>query len=117
MELDEDGNLYALDAHTGAKPRTCADGGPVGISAPLNGWGSFILAADYDNVYALRASNGALLWHYETGSFVNGLAVTDGMVLERRHLCRTIAFDQLSQRFGWCGHDGWFATGGPIDPA
>ena len=66
---DDDNNVYALNASTGAKLWSYTTGGEVDSSpAVANG---VVYVGSYDgNVYALNASTGALLWSYTTGGVV-----------------------------------------------
>ncbi len=75
-----DGNVYALNASTGAKLWSYATGGEV-ESSPAVANGVVYVGSDDDNVYALNASTGAKLWSYTTGSIVDSSpAVANGVV-------------------------------------
>jgi outer membrane protein assembly factor BamB len=75
-----DGNVYALNAATGAKLWNYTTGNQVSSSpAVVNG---VVYVGSYDgNVYALNAATGAKLWNYPTGnSVVSSPAVVNGVV-------------------------------------
>jgi outer membrane protein assembly factor BamB len=75
-----DGNVYALNASTGAKLWSYATGGTV-VSAPAVANGMVYVDSDDFNVYALNASTGAKLWSYTAGNGVDSSpAVTNGVV-------------------------------------
>ena len=76
----DDGNLYALNASTGAKLWSFATGGDVDSSpAVVNGVVYF--GSRDDNVYAVNASTGAKLWSFATGSAMDSSpAVVNGVV-------------------------------------
>ena len=62
-----DGNVYALNASTGAKLWSYAD--RLGcIPRPRWRMGWFMSARGDNNVYALNAKTGAKLWSYTTGN-------------------------------------------------
>jgi len=60
-----DGNVYALNAETGAKLWSYATGNLYLDSSPAVANG--VVYVSSGNVYALNASTGALLWSYTTG--------------------------------------------------
>ena len=62
-----DGNVYALNASTGALLWSYTTGGQCGFLARGGEWGGLCRLVD-NNVYALNASTGAKLWSYTTGS-------------------------------------------------
>ena len=62
----DDGNVYALNASTGAKLWSYATGDGVD-SSPAVANGVVYVGSDDGNVYALNASTGAKLWSYATG--------------------------------------------------
>ena len=75
-----DGNVYALDATTGAKVWSYKTDGYVQSSpAVVNG---VVYVGSYDaNVYALNATTGAKVWSYKTGGYVQcSPAVSNGVV-------------------------------------
>ena len=75
-----DGNVYALDATTGAKVWSYKTDGYVQSSpAVVNG---VVYVGSYDaNVYALNATTGAKVWSYTTGGKVlTSPAVVNGAV-------------------------------------
>jgi outer membrane protein assembly factor BamB len=77
----DDGNLYALNASTGAKRWSFASGGLVRSSPAVANGVVYVDSLD-NNVYALNASTGAELWSF-TGSggvTFSGPAVANGVV-------------------------------------
>jgi outer membrane protein assembly factor BamB len=64
-----DGNVYALNASTGAKLWSYTTGSSV-TSSPAVANGVVYVGSDDYNVYALNAKTGAKLWSYTTGSSV-----------------------------------------------
>jgi outer membrane protein assembly factor BamB/5-hydroxyisourate hydrolase-like protein (transthyretin family) len=75
-----DGNVYALNAATGAKVWNYTTGGAVDSSpAVVNG---VVYVGSIDgNVYALNAATGAKVWNYTTGWYVpSSPAVVNGVV-------------------------------------
>ena len=75
-----DGNVYALNASTGATLWSYATGGVV-YSSPAVANGVVYVGSGDGNVYALNASTGAKLWSYTTGSYVySSPAVANGVV-------------------------------------
>ncbi len=74
-----DGNVYALDAHTGAMLWSYAIGRLY--SSPAVADGVLYVGSANDNVYALNAHSGAMLWSYTTGAQVfSSPAVANGVV-------------------------------------
>jgi outer membrane protein assembly factor BamB len=75
----DDGNVYALNASTGAKLWSFATGGEVGSSpAVVNG---VVYIGGAGNVYALNASTGSKLWSFATGVEVDSSpAVVNGVI-------------------------------------
>ena len=69
MSAAGDGNLYALNASTGAKLWSYTTGGAV-WSSPAVANGVVYVGSCDNNVYALNASTGAKLWSYTTGGDV-----------------------------------------------
>ena len=75
-----DDNLYALNAHTGAKLWSYRTGSWVS-SSPAIADGVVYFGSSDNNLYALNASTGAKLWSYTTGGLVwSELVVADGVV-------------------------------------
>jgi len=74
-----DSNVYALDAHTGAKIWNYTTGFVVGTSpAVANG---VVYINSYDgNLYALKARTGAKLWSYHTGDWVSSSLTSPAVV-------------------------------------
>ena len=64
-----DGDVYALNASTGAKLWSFP-GAPPCESSPAVANGVVYIGSDDGNVYALNASTGAKLWSFHLGSFV-----------------------------------------------
>ena len=77
-----DGNVYALNASTGAKLWSYNTRMVRELLARRGEWGGLYIGARVDgNVYALNASTGAKLWSYTTGNPVNSSpAVANGVV-------------------------------------
>ena len=78
-----DGNVYALNASTGAKLWSYNTGAPY-VSSPAVANGVVYIGAGDGNVYALNASTGAKLWSYTTGLFTEQ------------------GFPRPQWRMGWC---------------
>ena len=75
-----DGNLYALNASTGAKLWSYAIGNPI-IASPAVANGVVFVGSDGGTVYALNANTGSKLWSYATGFPVaTAPAVANGVV-------------------------------------
>jgi outer membrane protein assembly factor BamB len=75
-----DGNVYALNAGTGAKLWSYTTGSAV-YSAPAVVNGVVYFGSSDGNVYALNAGTGAKLWSYATGSGVySSPVVVNGVV-------------------------------------
>jgi len=78
--FSEDGNLYALNASTGAKLWSYATGS-AGLSSPAVANGVVYFGSGNGNVYALNATTGALIWKYGTGFNVDqSPVVANGVV-------------------------------------
>jgi outer membrane protein assembly factor BamB len=76
----EDGEVYALNASTGAKRWSYATGGSI-LSSPTVVNGVVYIGSFDANVYALDAATGAKLWNYATGSAISSSpAVVNGVV-------------------------------------
>jgi len=76
----DDGNVYALNAGTGALLWKHTTGSYVD-SSPAVANGVVYVGSGDNNVYALNASTGALLWKYTTGNLVRpSPAVANGVV-------------------------------------
>jgi outer membrane protein assembly factor BamB len=76
----DDGNVYALNAGTGAKLWSYTTGGAVD-SSPAVANGVVYVGSDDHNLYALNASTGHPLWNYATGGAVESSpAVVNGVV-------------------------------------
>ncbi len=73
------GNLYAINAASGAKIWNYSI--PVGGSSPAVADGIVYVGSFDGNVYAFNATNGVKLWNYPTGDVVSSSpAVADGLV-------------------------------------
>src|SRR5438874_2646741 len=76
----DDGNMYALDAKTGASLWSYPTGGFIN-SSPAVANGVVYIGSSDRNVYALDAKTGTRLWSYPTGSFIySSPAVVNGVV-------------------------------------
>ena len=77
----DDGNLYALNASTGAKLWSYNSGHLLEKSSPAVANGVVYVGSSDDKIYALNASTGATLWSYNAGkTLVSSPAVANGMV-------------------------------------
>jgi eukaryotic-like serine/threonine-protein kinase len=75
----KDGNLYALDAASGAKKWAYQTG--KGVSSPVVVNGVVYVGSEDGNLYALDATSGAKKWAYQTGGYViSSPAVINGVV-------------------------------------
>jgi len=76
-----DGNVYALDAHTGARLWTYTTGGGIGATPAVADGVVYVDSSD-GNVYALDAHTGTKLWSVLFTDFASSadLAVEDGVV-------------------------------------
>ena len=76
----DDFNVYALNAHTGAKLWSYATGDTVD-SSPAVANGVVYVGSQDSNVYALNAHTGAKLWSYTTGApVISSPTVANGVV-------------------------------------
>jgi outer membrane protein assembly factor BamB len=75
-----DGNVYALNATTGALVWKYATGGFV-FSSPAVANGVVYVGSFDRNLYALNASTGALVWKYMTGSWVSSSPAVAGDII------------------------------------
>jgi outer membrane protein assembly factor BamB len=77
---DDNGNIYAIDAATGALRWKRPTGSSV-VSRPAVIGGTVYIGSENNDVYALNAATGAVRWKYNTGQSVDsGPAVTGGAV-------------------------------------
>jgi hypothetical protein len=79
----ENGNLYALNATTGAEEWHYTAGGPIMNSVAVDGGRVFFGAMD-GAVYALDAANGSLLWMAQLSQFLGfstAPVIADGKVM------------------------------------
>ena len=105
------GNVYALDAHTGALVWVYAIGTAVGSSSPAVANGVVYVGCTDGNVYALDAGTGAKLWNYTTGSMVSSSpAVANGVVYVGSNDKSVYALDAQTGTELWS-----YATGAPVD--
>jgi parallel beta-helix repeat protein len=75
-----DGNVYALDQHTGAKIWNFTTGSAV-HSSPAVAYGKVYVAAFDHKVFCLDAATGEHIWNYTTGGWMRSSpAVVDGKV-------------------------------------
>ena len=74
MSARDDGNLYALNASTGALLWSYTTGGRSELLARRGEWGGLRRLVGRQQLYALNASTGALLWSYTTGRLCELLA-------------------------------------------
>jgi len=105
-----DDNVYALDAHTGAKLWSYPTGASV-QSSPAVADGVVYVGSNDFSVYALNAHTGARLWSYATGGEVySSPAVVDGVLYVGSGDGKIYALDAKT------GADLWsYATGGAVD--
>jgi len=76
----DDGNIYAINATTGAKVWSYTTGYVVESSPAVSNGVVYVGSGDR-NVYALSATTGAKLWNYTTGNSVRSSpAVVNGVV-------------------------------------
>jgi outer membrane protein assembly factor BamB len=107
----DDGNVYALNATSGALIWKYTTGGAVGSSPAVAGGMVFVGSAN-DLVYALDASTGALVWNYTTGGAVGSSpAVVNGIVYVGSDDGRVYALNATTGALmlGWP-----YATGGAV---
>jgi multiple sugar transport system substrate-binding protein len=75
-----DGNVYALDQHTGAHIWNYSTGSAV-MSSPAVADGKVYVGSNDSKVYALDQYTGAHIWNYTTGGWITSSpAVADGKV-------------------------------------
>ena len=83
----DDGNVYALNAATGARLWSYTTGAYV-ESSPAVANGVVYVGSDDGNVYALNAATGAKLWSYSIGGIVwSSPAVAMGWSMSARPQC------------------------------
>jgi outer membrane protein assembly factor BamB len=97
-----DGNVYALDASTGAKVWNYTTGSWVDSSPAVVGGLVYVGSAD-QNVYCLNAATGALVWNYTTGGWVDesSPAVVGGIVYVGSEDDNVYALDASTGAFVW----------------
>jgi eukaryotic-like serine/threonine-protein kinase len=76
----DDGNVYALNASTGAKLWSYTTGNAISNSSPAVANGVVYIGSEDNNEYALNASTGAKLWSYYIGAFSSSPAIVDGVL-------------------------------------
>lgn len=78
----DDGNVYALNATTGAQPWSFAAGAQI-ESSPAVVNGVVYIGDNAGTVYAISASTGTELWSYTTGGYLTSQPViVNGMVYQ-----------------------------------
>jgi eukaryotic-like serine/threonine-protein kinase len=99
----DDGNLYALDAASGAKKWAYQTGSPVYSPAVVDG---VVYVDSYGgNLYALDAVSGAKKWAYHIGSyFYSSPAVANGVVYIGSEDGNLYALDAASGAKKWAYH-------------
>ena len=97
----DDGNLYALDASTGALVWKYPTG-PVEYSSPAVVNGMVYIGSFDHNLYALDASTGAFKWKYTTGDSIDpSPAVVNGTVYMASYDHNLYALDASTGAFKW----------------
>ncbi|GAC1347784.1 MAG: hypothetical protein NVSMB27_13960 [Ktedonobacteraceae bacterium] len=105
-----DGNLYALDATSGAKKWAYQTEGGYVDSSPAVVGGLVYVGSDDGNVYALDAASGAKKWAYQTGDHIfSSPAVVGGVVYVGSYNHNVYALDAASGAKKWV-----YQTGGII---
>ena len=75
----DDGNVYALNATSGAKLWSSTVGNGT-LSSPAVDGGVVYVGSSDDNIYALNAANGVKLWNYTIGGSVDSPVVVNGVL-------------------------------------
>ncbi len=99
----ESGNLYALNANTGAKLWRFSAGGPILHTAGAAEGRVFFACMD-GCVYAISAGDGKLLWRFDSGldtGFSTAVALADGLVFALNRGGVAFALDQQRGRLVW----------------
>jgi outer membrane protein assembly factor BamB len=110
---DDNGNLYAIDADTGALRWKLPTGSSV-VSRPAVVDGTVYVGSSNEDVYALNAATGAIRWKRDTGGAVDsGLAVTDGVVYVGNDNNEVFALDAATGAVGWTRRTGDNVTTNP----
>ncbi|MFZ0318311.1 MAG: PQQ-binding-like beta-propeller repeat protein [Candidatus Sulfotelmatobacter sp.] len=106
-----DGNIYALNANTGAKLWNYTTGGPVDSSPAVANGVVYVGSAD-SNIYALNATTGTKLWSYATADdiYLSSPAVANGVVYIGSQDYNVYAVDTATGTRLWS-----YATGGNVD--
>jgi outer membrane protein assembly factor BamB len=98
---DDNGNVYAIDAATGALRWKLPTGSSV-VSRPAVVDGTVYVGSENNDVYALNAATGAVIWKYPTGGSVDsGPAVTDGVVYVGNDNNEVFALDAATGHVRW----------------
>ena len=98
---DDNGNIYAIDAATGALRWKLPTGSSV-VSRPAVVDGTVYVGSENNDVYALNAATGAVLWKYNTGGSVDsGPAVSDGLVYVGNDNNEVFALDAATGAVRW----------------
>jgi outer membrane protein assembly factor BamB len=96
-----DGNVYALNASTGAFKWSYTTGDYVYSSPAVSGGRVYVGSAD-NMVYALNASTGAKIWNYTTGGMVSSSpAVSGGRVYVGSDDSKVYALNASTGAFKW----------------
>jgi outer membrane protein assembly factor BamB len=110
----EDGDVYAVDAATGAQRWAFRTGGPV-WSTPAVADGTVVVGSTDDRVYALDARTGRERWRFATGSdVVSSPAVAGGLVYVGSDDHRVYALSLRTGRVRWAFTTGDRASGSPV---
>jgi len=97
-----DGNVYALNANTGALIWKYATGNQIEKSSPAVVNNIVYIGSDDDNVYALNAATGAKIWTYTTGAQVESSpTVVNGVVYVGSNDGKLYALDASSGAYLW----------------
>jgi outer membrane protein assembly factor BamB len=104
-DAGEMGTCYALDEKNGSLLWDYAVySGPI-TSSPALAQGLVFFEEQYQGIFALDASTGALVWHYHTQSFRGSPAVANGVVYVGGD-AGLIALDAYTGKLLWTGADG-----------
>jgi len=96
-----DGNLYAVNATTGAKVWSFATGGNI-YCTPAFAQGNVYFGSYDGNVYAVNAKTGALVWSYPTGIAVqNSPTVANGVVYIAANFSNLLALNATTGALLW----------------
>jgi outer membrane protein assembly factor BamB len=108
----DDYNVYALDAHTGAKLWSNTIGNVESSPAVVNG--VVYVGSDDNNLYALDARTGAKLWSYTTGGRVySSPTVANGIVYVGSGDCNVYALNARTGAKLWSYTTGYDVESSP----